>query len=150
MTSGAVNVRSGPGTNYNIITAVRTGSTVSVIGSDGSWSNVRLPDGRVGWVYTPLLATSKPNARTQCWASVVNLAPRSRGGDSSFLAMRSGPSTRYAKVSETYLGDRLQVLARKNGWAQIRCVSGGCLRPNSGSGGATGWSSQKYLSISCS
>ena len=48
----AINVRSGPDTNSNIITALPAGTGVQVIGqnSDGSWYNIRLEDGREGWM----------------------------------------------------------------------------------------------------
>ncbi len=146
---GELNVRTGPGTNNSIITVVRTGSTVVVIGNSGKWSRIRIPDGRLGWVYTPLLSSTKVSAKRTCWANVVKLSPRSHGGNNSFLSMRTGPSTRNQKISETYLGDRLKVLARSNGWAKVQCWSGGCKNPNWGQANATGWSSQKYLSISC-
>jgi uncharacterized protein YraI len=55
-----VNVRQGPGTAYGIVgTAVR-GATVSLLGRNeaGSWLQVRLADGKVGWSYAPLLQPS--------------------------------------------------------------------------------------------
>ncbi len=47
-----INVRSGPDTANNIITALPAGTGVQVIGqnSDGSWYNIRLEDGREGWM----------------------------------------------------------------------------------------------------
>jgi hypothetical protein len=50
-TSGSVNVRSGPGTNYDVISSFIPGSTLNVIGTsaDGSWYAVSL-NGQQAWV----------------------------------------------------------------------------------------------------
>lgn len=47
----ALNVRSGPDTTYGVITALRNGDSITVLGQDevGEWIYVRLADGRVGW-----------------------------------------------------------------------------------------------------
>ena len=48
----AVNVREGPGTEFNILAALNPGTGVIVVGQneDGTWLNVRLEDGREGWM----------------------------------------------------------------------------------------------------
>jgi hypothetical protein len=61
----AVNVREGPGTNFGSFTALVPGTGVQIIGRDaeGDWLNVRLEDGREGWVSARLLtipATETP------------------------------------------------------------------------------------------
>jgi uncharacterized protein YgiM (DUF1202 family) len=148
---GGLNVRSGPSTSYNYFTEIDPGTKLTVIGASGKWSNVRLPDGRVGWVYTPLLTSSKPHVR-QCQARGTGLASisqyNSRTG-AGFLAVRSKPSTSGSKLSEVYQGDTVRVIAQKNNWARIECVSGSCRSPISGTAGARGWASKKYLSIWC-
>ncbi len=64
-----VNVRQGPGEEYGGITSLPPGTGVQVIGQDteGSWFNVRLDDGREGWVsgrllFLPPSATPLPSA----------------------------------------------------------------------------------------
>ena len=149
---GGLNVRPGPGTQYPYFTEIDPGTQLAMLGSSGKWSNVRLPDGRTGWVYTPLLTATKPYVR-QCWGRVVNLRPRAQYNLSSgagFLAVRTKPSTKTGqKISEVYLGDQVKILAQKSGWARLECVSGGCTAPYQGSSGVRGWSSAKYLSINC-
>jgi len=46
------NVRSGPGTNYRIISSLSTGSTATVIAksTDGGWFLIELPGGSRGWI----------------------------------------------------------------------------------------------------
>ncbi len=50
-----VNVRSGPGTNYSIVTSLTKGVRLKALGKQGSWYQIQLPDGRVGWVYERLV-----------------------------------------------------------------------------------------------
>lgn len=147
-----LNVRSGPSTSYNDFTEIKPGDKVTVLREQGDWSNVRIPDGRTGWVYSPLLTRSKPRVVQSCTARVVNLQPYSNASRSNglgYLNIRASASTRARILSETYLGDRLQVLSQKGNWAQVRCLSGQCRSPYRGTGGATGWVSRKYISVSC-
>ncbi|PYG33294.1 trypsin-like peptidase domain-containing protein [Pelagimonas varians] len=148
---GGLNVRPGPGTNYPYFTEINVGTRLSVITTSGKWSNVILPSGQKGWVYSPLLTATQPYVR-QCNARVVNLDPyssRTRASGSGYLSMRAKPSSKGKKLSEVYLGDQVRVLAQRSGWARLECISGQCLSPYSGSAGQRGWSSTKYLSIRC-
>jgi uncharacterized protein YgiM (DUF1202 family) len=49
---GALNVRTGPGTSFAVITVVLRGQTVTLVGrnSSATWAQVRLTTGTVGWV----------------------------------------------------------------------------------------------------
>ena len=60
--SGALNVRSGPGTNYRTIAVISGGTTVLLLGrsSGGSWLKVKIPTGTVGWVRGYYITTSYP------------------------------------------------------------------------------------------
>lgn len=55
-----VNVRSGPGTNYPVISALPPGVGVPVVGRNeaGSWWQIRGPDGSTGWVANSVVQTS--------------------------------------------------------------------------------------------
>ena len=48
-----MNVRSGPGAEYQVITQIAKGTLVVIIGTnlDRTWWEARLPDGTVGWVF---------------------------------------------------------------------------------------------------
>ncbi|KHO61731.1 copper amine oxidase [Thermoanaerobacter sp. YS13] len=45
-----VNIRTGPGTQYDIITQVNNGDILSVIDKSGDWYKVKLQDGTIGWI----------------------------------------------------------------------------------------------------
>jgi hypothetical protein len=44
------NIRSGPGNNYPVVTTVKQGDKLTVIGESGEWFNVRLENGQQGWI----------------------------------------------------------------------------------------------------
>ena len=50
-----VNVRSGPGTGNAILGTVQAGDRLSLLGESGNWFQIRLPDGRQGWIYNKLV-----------------------------------------------------------------------------------------------
>ena len=51
-----VNVRSGPGSNSTTLTVATTGSQLPVVGSQGGWTQVALPDGGNGWIASRFLS----------------------------------------------------------------------------------------------
>ncbi len=148
--TSSLNVRTGPGTQFNRITAVDWGTPVTVIRESDGWANITFGS-TTGWVSAKFLSRSRPTQQA-CTATVVNLNPyssRTRSDGTGYLNIRSQNSTRGNIISETYLGDRMQVLSRSGNWAQVRCTSGQCLSPYRGTGGVTGWASAKFLSIRC-
>lgn len=51
VTASALNLRGGPGTNYDKVgRALKRGSRVDVLYDAGAWSRVKTRDGRLGWV----------------------------------------------------------------------------------------------------
>ncbi len=52
VTVAALNVRGGPGTNYQVIGALQSGDSVAVTGRDdaSTWYQVTLSDGQTGWI----------------------------------------------------------------------------------------------------
>ncbi len=50
------NVRSGPGTGNSVITTLDPGVSLKALGREGNWYEVTLPDGRIGWIYGPLIS----------------------------------------------------------------------------------------------
>lgn len=55
VTGDSANVRSGPGTEYQVIGSMSHGQTVTVIGKAGDWDKVDLGGGRIGYIANWLL-----------------------------------------------------------------------------------------------
>jgi len=59
VTSSALNVRSGPGTSYNVVFVARQNDQLNVLEQEGKWIRVRSPDGEEGWAAEWLTAPVK-------------------------------------------------------------------------------------------
>jgi hypothetical protein len=51
-----VNVRSGPGTDSATLSVASAGAQLPVVGQQGSWTEVTLPDGGNGWIASRFLS----------------------------------------------------------------------------------------------
>ena len=54
--SAALNMRSGPGLDYSIVTILNQGENLAVIGTSPGWYYIRLESGQVGWVMAQYVA----------------------------------------------------------------------------------------------
>lgn len=103
--SKSLNVRSGPGTNYKIVTSLKKGSKVTVIATSGSWSKI----GTDRWVSTAYLSASPVTNTTN---SKINYTTKVGG----YYRLKSA-TTLYSKGSLS--GTKYQYLPK----TQIKVVS---------------------------
>ena len=64
VTAPLLNVRSGPGRNYPVMTAVPQGVNLAIYGQSSGWLYVQAPNGQLGWVaqqFTNMPAAATPN-----------------------------------------------------------------------------------------
>lgn len=122
---GYLNLRSGPGTRFEILRRLSPGDRVAVEEEIGSWARVRLPSGERGWASLNYLERG-PRALP----SVLYVARTNDG----YLNMRAGPGTDHPVLRRMYTGDRLEELERQGRWLRIRHVSG-----------AIGWAYDAYV-----
>jgi uncharacterized protein YraI len=97
----ALNVRGGPGTNYNIISVVHSGDTPTAVGQNSAagWYQIQLADGRLGWVsgtYVTVNAASLPEVAAPA-APVA--APSSSAGRATTAASAAGHHIVFQTVS---------------------------------------------------
>lgn len=85
VTAALLNVRSGPGTNYQVIDQLSRGEKVAVLGNSGVWLRVVLQDGRTGWLsgnYTvPSSGTPDIPDRSPVAGKIIVLDPGHGGPD---------------------------------------------------------------------
>jgi len=48
--TGWLNVRSGPGTNFNKIKQVNPGESYELLGEEGKWYKIKISEGQEGWI----------------------------------------------------------------------------------------------------
>jgi cell wall-associated NlpC family hydrolase len=57
LNADAVNLRSGPGLNYSSLTLLERGTRVTLLNETEDWSNVRIDNGREGWVWKAFISS---------------------------------------------------------------------------------------------
>lgn len=127
-----VNIRSGPGTGYSIITQVWSGQRYPVLDASGGWYKIQLSGGS-GWVAGWLVNIETPPPQ--------NPPPATSGGklavvSGSFVNIRSGPGTNNAILTQVSQGDKLPVAGQSGDWYNVTLPSGG-----------TGWIAGWLVSI---
>lgn len=108
-----VNVREQPSTEHSrIITTLPAGSSVNIVGQDGSWYLVKLKDGTLGYIRSDKIkTTSSSSAKT-----LVVTAGR--------LNVRSGPSTNNSIIGVVASGQRLTYISASGSWFKVKLPSG--------------------------
>ena len=55
VTANVVNIRKGPGSKFTIVAHARKGVVLEQLDKSDGWFKVRLPDGKIGWIYSKLV-----------------------------------------------------------------------------------------------
>lgn len=97
-----INVRSGPGTNYETLWQTEKYYPLQVLDTKGKWVLFRDFEGYEGWAYRPLLSDKH---------TVVTKANKSN--------IRKGPGTEYPILFTAEKGVPFLVLESKNNWYKI-------------------------------
>lgn len=110
VSSGPLNIRSGPSTGYSKIGSLATGSTVTILGTENGWYKIKTASG-TGYVSSAYvtLGAAKSTAPAASYVCVT----------SGPLNIRSGPSTGYSIVGRLSTGSVVQVTGQTNGWYKI-------------------------------
>ncbi|MDX1663969.1 MAG: SH3 domain-containing protein [Candidatus Promineifilaceae bacterium] len=137
ISSYALNVRSGPGVSFRVLTAQPRDTQLTLLGRNaaGSWLRVRLPGGLEGWASAYYISTS---------ANIWNLpvvgagpAPAASGHVATgALNVRNGPGVAYGAFTAITWGTQVDLLGRAADslWVRVRLP-----------GGQIGWVNSAYL-----
>lgn len=133
-------LRNGPGTNYDAIGRMSSGTPVQVIGRRGDWYQVRESvDKPVFWVSGELLDLPDSAIYTlfEVQDSDVPPPPPPKVGQVSEtgLQLRDGPGTNYVPLAKLTAGVQVDLLERYQDWYHIGVP-----------GGADGWVKSQYVS----
>jgi len=55
-----ITLRTGPGADHRVLAMLQSGQEVEVLKSEGEWTEVKLANGKQGWVISRLLTPTKP------------------------------------------------------------------------------------------
>lgn len=96
-----VNVRSGPGLNYGVLTQVNKGERLAVLGKVPDWYQVRLPGGEVGWIVAWYVAPWEEPSRGSQPGGEGQEEPKSNPSGEQSGNTSSGPAVNNLQVSST-------------------------------------------------
>jgi len=128
ITATSVNVRSGPGTSYEIVARVNQGQNFTVKEVNGQWLKISLPGGQAGWIANWLASVSEAAPTPP----VQPAAPDTSTGSSNTklvikntaVNVRGGPGTQHNVVGQVSRGQRLGVLDRTGDWYKVSLEGG--------------------------
>ncbi len=107
VTAPVANIRSGPGTGYDVLWKVEKYHPLFIIDTSGSWCQFRDFEGDRGWVHKSLLGKI-PAVITK----------------KDLCNVRSGPSTRERVLFTVEKGIPFKVIKRKGRWLQVEHADG--------------------------
>ena len=117
-----VNVRSGPGNSYSVLTVMKSGTTTSSLGTSGNWTKVTV-NGKTGYVYSKYLSGTgnttsvQPSTPTTSTSKTVYIT-------ASALNVRSGAGTSYNVIGTLTKGKSASVVGTSGNWYKIKYGSG--------------------------
>ena len=101
------NVRSGPGTDHQILWSVGKYYPVDTIKRSGNWYKIRDFEGDIGWIHRSLLNETS--------AVIVKR---------TIVNVRKGPGTNFRVVFQAEKGVSFRLLKRKRNWLNVRHEDG--------------------------
>ncbi len=121
---GFLNLRTGPGGQYDIILQMPHGSTVETLEIAGKWARVRHETGAMGWAFRKYMDNVP--------AALPRLYVYSPGD--GYLNLRTGPGSSYAIITRMFNDEWVEILERKGNWVRVFHQDGD-----------EGWAYAKYL-----
>jgi SH3-like domain-containing protein len=109
--SSVANIRSGPGTNYEVLWQVEKYTPMLILDKDktGNWYYIKDYEGTIGWVNKDLLT------------KMDTVISKPRDGRCN---IRSGPGTNNDVIFKSIKGVPFKVLERKGNWIHIKHADG--------------------------
>lgn len=121
-----MNVRTGPGLSYQVVTKVQKGDHFSLLMEEGDWYQIDLGSGEKGWVANWLVDKSQNRSPSKTIATSGTIQTNN-------LRVRSGPGTSFSVIGSLNKGETVQILNQDENWYKIKGPFG------------NGWVSKEYV-----
>ncbi|OEH84577.1 hypothetical protein BHU72_08740 [Desulfuribacillus stibiiarsenatis] len=109
----ALNVRSGPGTQFQIIDSVKKGEQFSVLEDKDRWYKIQLHNNQLGWVASWLVSEQTIQSNQLVKVQVVEAV-------SNGINVRTGPSLSFPVVTSIKKQEFYPILENNGEWIQIQ------------------------------
>lgn len=127
VTGTAVNLRSGPGMDHDVVGQAVLGTRLDVLLSSGDWIKVKTRDGKVCWVFRSLVRLDNKSSSGGA-NGVVPTAPAPvreyEVVTKSAVLLRSGPGTSHAQMGEIPAGSVFKLAGKSGQWVKVTTASG--------------------------
>ena len=122
-TASCLLVRTGPGTNYRLVSGLLRGSSVEILEEKDGWYKIN--DGWINAAYVKVEgSTPSTPAVTPTPTITPTPVPETKVGNAtvtaSLLFIRKDPSTNYSAIGMLRKGDRIEVLETSGNWMRIK------------------------------
>lgn len=108
--AAVVNVRTGPGLSYDVMSQVVENQRVQVIDEENEWFKVRISNDEIGWVASWLVDNMEVSAATNLVGTITYPA----------VNVRSENNTQSEIVGTVSEGTQMTVLFEQSGWTQVQ------------------------------
>ena len=116
-----VNVRFGPGTNYKIVDIARMGDVLTRLEKRGKWYNVRLKDGKKGWVREDLVTVQRVSPGKLLEFKAIPAYGRAMTKVNTQLF--EGPSRNYPVKRNLPVNTFLKIIGKYGDWRQVALLN---------------------------
>jgi len=124
LTTADVEIRSGPGTKYDVVTTIPKGIKVNVVGREGGWLKVESKQGnKPGYIeekYARPLETQQVVQSKTATPSVAGAYKTLRD-----VELRDGPGTKFKVVTTLPAGIKINVVRAEGDWLRVESKKGG-------------------------
>ena len=133
--NSALNMRSGPGSNYGVIGTLRNNDKVEIIKEVDGWYEIKF-NGKVGYASKSYITIVNEGSNN---GNESGIKEGTVYGVSTNLNVRTGPGTSYQVIGYLLSGDKVKILGEENGWYKVEF--------NASTGTKNGYVSKDYIKV---
>lgn len=123
-TTAEVALRSGPGSNYDVLTTLPKGIKINVVGKEGHWLKVESKHGgKPGYIDEQFAKANAPVKTAPAKATSTSVAGTYR--TLREIELRQGPGTKYPKVAKIPANITVNVIRAEGDWLRVESKKGG-------------------------
>ncbi|UFT97882.1 N-acetylmuramoyl-L-alanine amidase [Radiobacillus kanasensis] len=121
-----LNVRSGPGLDYDVITQVNQDEQYEILSEQGEWIEIQLTEGTVGWVTRDYISVNEDSSPTPAETENTQTEEEEAKEAKHYVIthynktiLRTGPSVDFDILDSVEKGQSLEVLGEENDWYEV-------------------------------